>query len=41
MIKCHLGPQLGVWIMQVSLFSSVYIDRFHCMRNIVRLLHKF
>ena len=27
MIKSHLGP---VWIMQVSLFSSVHINRFHC-----------
>ena len=23
MIMYHLGPQLGVWIMQVSTFSSV------------------
>ena len=29
MIKHHLGPQLSVWIMQVSLFSSVLINRFH------------
>ena len=29
MIKHHLGPQLRVWIMQVSLFSSVLINRFH------------
>ena len=27
----HLGPQLSVWIMQVSIFSSVQINRFHCM----------
>ena len=31
MIMYHLGPQLGVWIMQVSTFSSVLINRFHCM----------
>ena len=31
MIMCHLGPQLGVWIMQVSTFSSVLINRFHCI----------
>ena len=30
MIKHHLGPQLGVQIMQVSTFSSVLIYRFHC-----------
>ena len=30
MKKCHLGPILCVWIMQVSLFSSVHINRFHC-----------
>ena len=30
MIMYHLGPQLGVWIMQVSTFSSVLINRFHC-----------
>ena len=29
MIMYHLGPQLGVWIMQVSTFSSVLINRFH------------
>ena len=29
-IMYHLGPQLGVWIMQVSTFSSVLINRFHC-----------
>ena len=27
-ILCHLGPQLSVWIMQVSLSSSVHINRF-------------
>ena len=26
MIKCHLGLQLSVWIMQVSM----HIHRFHC-----------
>ena len=31
MIMYHLGPQLGVWIMQVSTFSSVLINRFHCI----------
>ena len=29
MIMYHLGPQLGVWIMQVPTFSSVMINRFH------------
>ena len=27
--KCHIRPQLSVWIMQESLFSSVHINRFH------------
>ena len=31
MIKRHLGLELRMWIMQVSLFSSVLIDRFHCI----------
>ena len=31
MIMYHLGPQLGVWIMQASTFSSVLINRFHCI----------
>ena len=30
MIKCHLGPQLSDWIMQVSSFCGVHINRFHC-----------
>ena len=30
MTNCRLGPQLSVWIMQASLFSSVHINRFHC-----------
>ena len=31
MIKCHLGSQLlSVWIMLMSLFSSVHINRFRC-----------
>ena len=30
MIIYHLGPQLSVWIMQVSTFSSVLINRFRC-----------
>ena len=30
MIKCHLGPQLSDWIMQVSSFSGVHINRFYC-----------
>ena len=30
MKKCQLGPQLSVWIMLVSIFSSVHINRFHC-----------
>ena len=34
MIMYHLGPQLGVWIMQVSTFSSVLINRLHCIDNI-------
>ena len=33
MIMYHLGPQLGVWIMQVSTFSSVLINRFHCIHT--------
>ena len=33
MIMYHLGPQLGVWIMQVSTFSSVLINRFHCSQT--------
>ena len=37
MIKCTLGLQLGVWIMQVSLFSSVHINRFHCSHRRVVL----
>ena len=32
MIMYHLGPQLGVWIMQVSTFSSALINRFHCSK---------
>ena len=28
--KYHLGPQLIGWIMQVSIFSSIHINRFHC-----------
>ena len=31
MIKHHLGLELSVWILQVSLFSSVLINRFHCI----------
>ena len=31
MIMYHLGPQLGMWIMQVSMFSGVLINRFHCI----------
>ena len=30
MLKHHLGPQLSVCIMQVSIFSSILISRFHC-----------
>ena len=30
MIKCSLGLQPSVWIMQMSIFSSVHINRFHC-----------
>ena len=33
MIMYHLGPQLGVWIMQVSTFSRVLINRFHCKHS--------
>ena len=29
--KHHLGPQLSMWIIQVSLFSSVLNNRFHCI----------
>ena len=32
MIMYHLGPQLGVWIMQVSTFSSVLINRSRCIK---------
>ena len=28
-----MGPQLSVWIMQASTFSSVLINRFHCTLN--------
>ena len=38
MIRHHLGPLLNVWIMQVSLFSSVLINRFHC--NIMNLAYR-
>ena len=31
MIKHHLGPQLSMWIIQVSILSSVLINRFHCI----------
>ena len=34
MMKHHLGPQLGVQIMQVSTFSSVLINRFHCTHTV-------
>ena len=30
MKKCHLGPQLSIWIIQVSIFSSAHINRSHC-----------
>ena len=33
MNKCSLGLQLSVWIMQVSIFSSVHINRFHCITH--------
>ena len=36
----HLGPQLGVWIMQVSTFSSVLINRFHCIYIVLELLQQ-
>ena len=39
MKKGHLGPQLSVWIMQVSLFSSVHINRFHCTSILVCIGH--
>ena len=32
-IMHHLGPQLGVWFIQVSTFSSVLINRFHCITS--------
>ena len=40
MIMYHLGPhvQLGVWIVQVSTFSSVLINRFHCIN--IRIFDK-
>jgi len=31
MIKCNLGLQSSVWIIQVSLFFSVHINRFQCI----------
>ena len=39
---CHLGPQLSVWIMQVSLFSSVHINstRVPLMLNVNLRLRK-
>ena len=37
MIRHHLGPQPSVWIMQVSLFSSVLINRFHCIYSMKEL----
>ena len=30
----HLRPQLSVWIMQASLFSSVLINRLYCINVI-------
>ena len=33
MIMYHLGPQLGVWITQVPMFSSDLINRFHCIHT--------
>ena len=38
MIMYHLGPQLGVWIMQVSTFSSVLINRFHCTVTVAKII---
>ena len=38
MIMYHLGPQLGVWIMQVSTFSRVLINRFHCISMILHAI---
>ena len=37
MIKHHLGPSLSVWIMQVSRFSGVLINRFHCIAMLLVL----
>ena len=36
MIKCSLGLQLSVWIMQVSIFSIVHINRFHCSNKVLQ-----
>ena len=38
MVTCILGPQLSVWIMKVSLFSSVHINRFRCIENLQKML---
>ena len=33
-----MGPQIIVWVMQVSLFSSIHIDRVHC-RGVTMIRH--
>lgn len=35
-----MGPQIIVWVMQVSLFSSIHIDRVHC-RGVTMIRHFF
>ena len=41
MIMYHLGPQLGVWIMQVSTFSRVLINRFYCSKTAIQCAGHF
>ena len=38
MIKCHLGPQLSVWIMQVSLFYIPYNGLFSLVQIFMKRL---
>ena len=37
MIMYHLGPQLGVWIMQVSTFSSVQVPLYIFSENLLAI----
>ena len=36
MMKYYLGPPPSVWIMQVSLFLSVHVNTFHCIKCVIR-----